>query len=162
MQPGACSRNRECNHPVTRIFSGTRSALSEVAGQRSLPTESAKDREHGPRNRSDYAKPRNSFRFPLRVPSQQSQPSVYDQARNLSCVLRLRNLLPVFTRDDVHRAPTCPTGSVGPTARNSSANRGSHFLRKSKQACRGGDGIHLATAKSSCRALFYPVRRFRS
>src|ERR1700694_2509330 len=110
MQPGGGSRNRECNHPVTRIFSGTRSALSEVAGQRSLPTESAKDREHGPRNRSDYAKPRNSFRFPLRVPSQQSQPSVYDQARNLSCVLRLRNLLPVFTRDDVHRAPTCPTG----------------------------------------------------
>src|SRR5260370_26906657 len=110
MQPGAGSRTRECNHPVTRIFSGTRSALSEVAGQRSLPTESAKDREHGPRTRSDYAKRRNSFRFPLRVPSQQSQPSVYDQARNLSCVLRLRNRLPVFTRDDVDRAPTCPTG----------------------------------------------------
>ena len=41
-------------------------------------------------------------------------------------------------------------------------NCGNHFLRKSKQACRGGDGIHLATAKSRCRALFYPVRRFRS
>ena len=41
-------------------------------------------------------------------------------------------------------------------------NCGSHFLRKSKQASHGGDGIHLATAKSRCRALFYPVRRFRS
>src|ERR1700732_968834 len=110
MQPGAGSQKPECNHPVKRIFSGTRSAQSEVAGQKSLPTESAKDREHGPRTRSNYAKPRNSFRFPLRVPSQQSQPSVYDQARNLSCLLRLRNRLQVFTRDDVHRAPTYPTG----------------------------------------------------
>ena len=110
MQSGAGSRNRECNHQVTKIFSGTPSALAAVAGQRSLATASAKDHEQRPRIRSDYARPRNSFRFPLRVPSQQSQPSVYDQARNLSCVLRLRNRLQVFTRDDVHRAPSCPAG----------------------------------------------------
>jgi hypothetical protein len=36
------------------------------------------------------------------------------------------------------------------------------ILQKSKQACRGGDGIRLATAKPSCRALFYPAQRSRS
>jgi hypothetical protein len=50
MQPGADCRNRECNHPVTRIFNGTRSALSEwrVRGpcRRSLRTANT-DREPG-------------------------------------------------------------------------------------------------------------------
>src|SRR4029077_19279935 len=74
------------------------------------------DREQGPRTRSDYAKARDSFRFPLRVSSQQPQPRVYDQAPNLSRVLRLWNRVQVFTRDDVHRAPTSRKFRVGSSA----------------------------------------------
>src|SRR5260370_38017862 len=51
MQPGAGSRNRERNHPVTRIFDGTRSALSEVGVRgpcrRSLRKTANTDREPG-------------------------------------------------------------------------------------------------------------------
>jgi hypothetical protein len=34
----------------------------------------------------------------------------YDQTPDLSRVLRLWNGVQVFTRDDVHRAPSCPAG----------------------------------------------------